>query len=104
MSCHPARSNRTPRSAPMARPRCTRVRRAAQHTTTGSHSSPVRPDTGTVAIAPYSTSTQTAAATPATLGSPRSTSTPITRPTATVRICPGRHPASEPPRSRGPKR
>ncbi len=45
-----------------------------------------------------------AAATPAALGSQRSTSTPKTRPIATLTIWPARHPASAPPRSRGPKR
>ncbi len=45
-----------------------------------------------------------AAATPAALGSQRSTSTPNTSPTATVMIWPARQPARAPPRSRGPKR
>ena len=80
------------------------VRRAPQHTTTGSHSSPVRPATGTVASAPYRTRMPTAAATPTALGSNRSTITPKTSPTATVMICPARQPASAPPRSRGPNR
>ena len=62
MSCQPARSSRTPRNAPICRAPRAPVRRAPQHTTTGSHSSPVRPDTGTVASAPYSTRTPMAAA------------------------------------------
>ena len=45
-----------------------------------------------------------AAATPAALGSHRRTSTPNSSPTATVTIWPARHPASAPPRSRGPNR
>ena len=52
MSCQSARSSRTPRSAPMCRVPRGRALRAPQHTVTGSHSSPVRPDTGTVASAP----------------------------------------------------
>jgi hypothetical protein len=70
----------------MGRAPAHRPRRDAQHTATGSHSSPVRPDTGTVAKAPYNTNTPMAAATPAAFGSQRNASTPNTRPMATVMI------------------
>ena len=85
------------------RPRGT-ARRVPQHTTTGSHWSPVRPLTGQVARAAHASSIATATATPAPLGCARSTSTPINNPSATVRIWPARQPARTPPRSLGPKR
>ena len=53
MSCQSARSRRTPRNAPMCRAHRGRpTRRAPSTRSTGSHSSPVRPATGTVASAP----------------------------------------------------
>ena len=97
MSCQSARRRRKPRRAPIRRAPRRPVRRAPQHTTTGSHSSPVRPATGTVASAPYRTRMPTAAATPTALGSQRRTITPKTSPTATVMIWPARQPRQRAP-------